>query len=308
MIIKYLKSIARVVFVYIKFKIIPWIEKFLISLGHGIHVLLFSKYNPTVKKISIDLSKKCYILGNGPSLKKDLDDHLVFLSECNLFVVNDMSISDYYQRLKPQFYVFADPCYWDINVYKGYSDVAKKVIESIRDRTDWPMFLIIPLEAYRNNNFRNFFSSNKNISLVNYNLITFNGFKFLNSFVYRYYLGMPRPQNVMIPCIYLSINFGFEEINLLGVDHSWTRNLIVNDKNEVYFADSHFYDNGKTPSLPFRTIYGDIYKMHEILFDYAYMFQGYHVINEYAIYRNVKIYNRTVNSYIDAFERKSVIE
>jgi hypothetical protein len=170
------------------------------------------------------------------------------------------------------------------------------------------MYLLIPWAAYKNVNCRNFFISNINIKLAFYNSTPFDCYDFLNRFVYKNHLGMPKPQNVLIPCILMSINFGFKEINLLGVDHSWIQYLFTNDDNRVCLIDSHFYDKQKSPPVPMRTGYGDYYKMHQILTDFSLMFEGYHLIKRYADYMKVKIFNRTINSFIDAFDRKNIID
>ena len=308
MIRKVIKLLRKTIFFLISLKFFPWVIKCLITLDQIIQVLLFSKFNPTIKKIIPDCSKRCYILGNGPSLKENLITNLDFLSSCSLIVVNDMSQSDYFKRLKPEYYVLADPGYWDSHAYNELRNSSMRVLNAILDKTTWPMYLIIPYLAYENENFRSFFNSNKNIVLIYYNSTTFHGFEFLNRFVYKHYLGMPKPQNVLIPCISIAVNFGYKEINLLGVDHSWTQNLFTNNENEVCLIDNHFYDKQKTTPIPMRTGYGDFYKMHQILIAFSLMFEGYHIIRKYANYRNAKIINRTNNSFIDAFERKNVVD
>ena len=104
--------------------------------------------------------------------------------------------------------------------------------------------------------------------------------------------------------IYVSINIGFSEVNILGSDHSWTKELFVNNENQVCLTDNHFYDKTKLEFNVFRRLDGSVYKMHEILRDYAYMFEGYHLLRKYGDYIGVKIYNRCSNTFIDAFERK----
>jgi hypothetical protein len=153
-----------------------------------------------------------------------------------------------------------------------------------------------------------FFESNKNIIIVNYNLITFNNFDVLNRFIYKRFLGMPRPQNVLIPCINFAINFGFKEINLLGIDHSWTKFIFTDDKNRVCLMDQHFYDKKDNDPIPMRKVYGEYYKMHQLLIDFSLMFEGYHIIRRFGDYMKAKIYNRTINSFVDAFERKNNID
>ena len=43
----------------------------------------------------------------------------------------------------------------------------------------------------------------------------------------------PNGSNVSIGAIYSAILNGYKEINLLGLEHSWMKDIRVNDKNEV---------------------------------------------------------------------------
>ncbi|MFT6246481.1 MAG: hypothetical protein ACJA0U_003477 [Salibacteraceae bacterium] len=46
--------------------------------------------------------------------------------------------------------------------------------------------------------------------------------------------------------------------------------------------------------------------LHEIIHKFYLSFKGYWEIKDYAIKKNVKIYNSSENSMIDAFERKKL--
>ena len=57
--------------------------------------------------------------------------------------------------------------------------------------------------------------------------------------------GMPRPHNVLIPSIILSMRMGFKKIYLAGADHSWLKEIFVSEDNEVFLTQKHFYDEKK---------------------------------------------------------------
>jgi len=276
--------------------IISKIKDSLISL---IRVLLFSKYNVGIK--SIKDNGECYILGNGPSLKNDLIDKAEFLKSQKLFVVNDFSKSPYFEILKPQYYVFADPSYWNVGVF---SDACRLILYHIRDKTDWPLIILIPNSAFNTQIFQTTFQSNPYIKIIDFNDASVSGFENFSFFLYKNYLGIPPMKNVLIACIYLANNMGLSELNILGADHSWTKDLMVNDNNEVCLADMHFYDKTKVDYVPIRHVYGYIYKMHQILRDFAQMFESYHLLRRYTDSFDTKVYNKCPNSFIDAFERK----
>ncbi|WP_157492752.1 hypothetical protein [Flavobacterium sp. TAB 87] len=251
---------------------------------------------------------ECFILGNGPSLKDDLEKNVTFLQTQKLVVVNNFARSDYYVKLKPQYYVFADPAYWSDEKNKVV-DSCRSTLETIRDNTTWEMKIFVPHAAFKTELFKEFFIINNRISLVAYNttFISERGFENLNHYLYKKNLAAPRIQNVLMAAIFISINIGLSEINLLGSDHSWTKELFVNSENQVCILDHHFYDKKKQDFNIFTRVDGSIYKMHEILRDYAFMFEGYHSLRGYGDVLGVKIYNNTSNSFIDAFERKQCV-
>jgi hypothetical protein len=270
-----------------------------------IRVLITSKFNRTIKKVK-NVNEKIYILCNGPSLLNDLNDKVSCLSSYDLIVVNDMVKSKYYCKLKPLYYILADPAYWDVHVDPKLLDQTNIVLNKISEETNWKMNLVVPYEAYKSKRFRSFFVLNKNINIQFYNVTTFDGVDYIKYFFYRHNLAMPRPQNVLIACIFLAINLKYKEINLLGVDHSWIRNLSVNKKNEVCLRDYHFYDNQEVIETPFKTLYGDIYAMPDILRDFAKMFEGYHILKKFATIEETIVINRTKDSFIDAFEKREM--
>lgn len=281
------------------------VYKFIFSFFSILKILIFSKYN--IKLRSVKDYGKCYILGNGPSLKNDLDNNLEFFLDKKIFVVNNFATSNYYNIIKPKYYVFADPAYWSAIENSTVVKNCRRTLEIIRDNTIWEMIVFVPPNALNNSILKDILKENKYIKIVDFNTTTISmkGFNNVNYFLFEKNLAAPPIQNVLISSIFISINMGFSEINILGSDHSWTKELFVNDKNQVCTVDHHFYDNNKVNYNIFTRIDGSVYKMHEILRDYALMFEGYHKLREYGDYLKVRINNATENSFIDAFERKN---
>ncbi|WP_343616095.1 hypothetical protein [Flavobacterium sp.] len=258
----------------------------------------------------INDSGECYILGNGPSLKYYLEDNLDFLKKQKTFAVNLFVKSEYYEILRPNYYVLADPNFWLFTGLPNKIKVEEDTLSTLNEisrKTSWPLTILIPYAAKKY--FAIFFKNHEFIKIVCYNntVIPVEGFDSLTNYLFKKNLASPRIQNVLIAAIYASINIGFEKINVFGADHSWTKELFVNDDNQVGCVDDHFYHK-ETPSLRLYTRYDGVnYKMHELLRDFAYMFEGYHILKKYADYKGAKIYNRSKGSFIDAFERKESI-
>ena len=85
-------------------------------------VLLYSRFVVGIKKIKN--SGSCFILGNGPSLKADIVKYIDEIKNSNTFVVNDFAKSDFYEVVKPKYYVLVDPSYWSKDVF-NYTNISQ---------------------------------------------------------------------------------------------------------------------------------------------------------------------------------------
>lgn len=270
-------------------------------------VLLFSSFNPTGNKIKNVSGCDCFILGNGPSLKEVLKSEM-FLNNnsADLFVVNDFAISEYYEKIKPKFYVIADPGYWSNKAFEQTKIIRENVIASINLKTNWELTILVPAECYKTGFFQKQVQ-NKNVTILFFNTTEIHGFEKIVRGCYKYNLGMPQLQNVLVGAIYLAINIKYKKIYIIGADHSWLNDMFVNDRNQVCLLPNHFYGEAakeKNSANVWLKCYGEPYRMDEILVDLSKMFKGYHLLNQYASSMATKIYNLTPNSFIDAFERK----
>lgn len=238
------------------------------------------------------------ILGNGPSLDKDLD-RIKNINVDQFMVVNNFALSSLFFNLKPKYYIIVDPAYFFDEIFlKDDNEVWKKLME-----VNWRLNLLIPFNNYVIlQKKRHFIFQNKFIEITPLHIRSFNGFDLIKNILYKYNLSMPRVQNVVISSIFVSLNMNFKNIYILGVDHSWTKDIFVDYQNRVCITNKHFY-NHEHESQPFYNIYGVQYKMHEILRDFAFMFEGYHELKKYSTKKNCNIINVTNNSFIDAFER-----
>ena len=236
-------------------------------------------------------NKKVRILGNGDSLNESLKD---LNNDVDYFVVSRHVIHPSFFLLKPKYYIIADPKWWTL-------EDGKCVTQSIFQKTTWPMILFVPWGANMD------FVPKSNFVKIQYvNSYPYFGDSSNRDYLYDHNLSMPVLQNVIVGAIYCSIYLGYSEIELYGVEHSWTKALRVNDRNEVCILDTHFYDKEKIKEIPF-TEYDknkSSWKFHEVLQAYARMFQSYWDLKEIAERKRVSITNCTPGSFIDAFQRK----
>lgn len=249
----------------------------------------------------------CYILGNGPSLHQDLDiENLDNLAQ-SLFVVNHFAISAYYEQIKPQSYVLADPSFFSKNVTEHIRNQVEDTFMELRTKTDWNVSLYVPNDSLALA--QRVFKSNSYINIVGYNILGIKkGFKWFNILVHDMQWATFGAMNVVNVASLLAVYLGNKEIYLCGVDHSWHLDFVVGKDNLVYQKDKHFYDKeeAQLKTIHLDPNHSNPYKMHELLRCSAEALENYHYINEYAKHKEVKIYNCCANSFIDAFERKRI--
>ncbi len=248
--------------------------------------------------------KEIIVLGNGPSLNANLERDYNILLRNTLMCVNGFALSPYYEKLKPRYYVLADPAFWSETLPEERQKFINNTIQTISQKTTWPIILFLPFEGYNIFNKKSFFKNNPFILLQPYNDVPLRGFTFLIHKLLQLKLGVITKQNVILVCLILSINLEFKRIILLGADHSWHKNLHVTDDNRVVIIDEHFYHN--EPNYIPLMINNRPSKLFEQFEALVKTFQAYWKIKSYAQERNAEIINASEVSYIDAFERRKL--
>lgn len=243
--------------------------------------------------------KRILILANGPSLSDTIRNNSVFLKSAPSLAVNFAAIADDFRELKPRYYVLADPHFFN----KASVDPNLKKLRESLDAIDWKMTLFVPVKFKKA---ARALYGNK-ADLKTFNNIGAEGLPLITHFLFRVGAAMPRPRNVLIPSLMLAINMGYKEIIIFGADHSWMKTLSVTDENEVVSIQPHFYKDGEDEQNRIRHEYRN-YRLHQIVESFAIAFKSYHDIANFADSKNVKIFNSTPGSFIDAFERRPVSE
>lgn len=236
------------------------------------------------------------ILATGPSLLVDIEKYRNRILKSDLCVVNDFCHSDIFYVLKPSMYVLADPMYFDSSIM----GLTERKTMDILSKATWNIDLYVPYNCLKT---LTKCMDNNYINVLPYHTNPYYGWKFVKFYLYKKGLSMPRMQNVLHACLFSGINMGYKRIDMYGVDHSWTKDIRVNIKNEVCLNNSHFYDTHSEQLVVWKKNSGEPYKMHEILTDLSFMFIGYHTLYEYSLMCNCVINNMTSDSFIDAFDR-----
>ncbi len=249
-------------------------------------------------------SKDCVILGNGPSLNNSLEKNADFIKDKDLFVVNFFWKSEKFEQLKPRYYLIQSTSYWIDGLIDQNDQGRKETFKQIAEKTKWEMTLFVPMIAKNKKHWRKELDLNKHINIQFLNITAIEGFKSFCFFAFRQNWGMPRPHNVLIANIKVAIELRYQSIYLFGADHSWIKEIFVSEDNQVYLTQKHFYDE-KTAKADVM-YYGNKNQRRniaQILEKFLHSFNAYYLLNEYAQWSGVEVFNATNGSYIDAFPR-----
>jgi len=85
-----------------------------------------SSYKYKIDKVANSQDEELIIVGNGPSLKNDIDQFLGAKGDC--FCVNHFADSDWFEKLRPKYYLFLDPYFWSDKTNEEYSAKRAKTL------------------------------------------------------------------------------------------------------------------------------------------------------------------------------------
>lgn len=265
-------------------------------------VIVYSKFW-AYRKIKNSANKKsCWILANGPSLTEDLQKiKKESRTEFDLFVVNEFCFSEKFEELQPEYYVIIDPAYWTFN-QNEVEEIVVRFYKTMNEKVNWNLKMYVPFSGYKKVQKK---IVNSNVEIIPFNNTPVKGFAWLETFLYNYNWGVTQLQNVVVGTIYIAIFKNYINVNLVGVDHDWHKNIIVDENNYVVWANNHFYDEQSDKKVYQRIFSGkDFFDMQQIFQALSLTHQSYKKLALYAKYKNVAVNNYTTHSCIDAFERK----
>ncbi len=266
-----------------------------------VKIILLSKINSKIS--TTRKSDNVVILGNGPSLTSSLAHHPDFLSGKDLICVNHFPSTELYTNLKPAIYITSAPDLWLDDIDERFVSQSKLLFNNMASRTTWPVEFYIPYEAKKHKRWQNQLAPNKNIQIQYYNNVPIEGWQWFKFVCFNLAWGMPRPHNVMIPSLMISIWKGYKNIYLLGADHSWLSEISVTDENEVLINQKHFYDAHSSIGKPLDKRGKGRRNLSELLHKFTTAFASYFEIRAFAEKKNITILNATKGSFIDAFDR-----
>lgn len=231
------------------------------------------------------VGQRCFILGNGPSLK---EQNLKYLRHENVFVTNWFVLHEEFVKMANLIYCASDPHLWNYGKY--FHD---ELIHALRNKKD---IMCIFFEESAFNPFRrsDLSTINDNIFFIKLNLkdTVWNG---------NFNIDITRYANwgftvIIDLCLPVAYFLGFSEVYLMGCDCDYQLDK-AND-----FSQSFFYDISQVPVNDIQYIEQQKKdaKAQEQLDKWI---RGYHVVNKLFEKNNRKIYNAGSGGKLEVFER-----
>lgn len=243
------------------------------------------------------------ILGNGPSLKKDIDTILLNKSQIDFFVVNYFANTKFFKELKPSYYILIDPVFWNDHINENIKNDNNLLIKNLLE-VDWKMELICADEGYKK--IQKQLAPNPNILVKKMKSYWFDlRSKKANIFALRFFLATPNFVNVLIAAIWFALINGRKSIKIYGADFSTFKELQVDQKtNMVFTSSSHFYKDTHDLASVKEKYIGIPPKMINIRFYQIWLgFRQMYFLSELAKAWKVTVINKSSFSYLDCFKR-----
>ena len=127
-------------------KIYNCCKQFVESIISILSVIVFSRPGIASKLKNSNVKQKdiCVVLGNGPSLVKELEYLNGVKAEVDFIAVNAFCKSEYFEILKPSNYILLDGQFFTPRDERNVK-LAQEVLDSFK-KVDWPMNLILSVE------------------------------------------------------------------------------------------------------------------------------------------------------------------
>lgn len=237
--------------------------------------------------------KRCFIVGNGPSLKK-VD--LVKLQNEFVITVNKINLLDNYEELKTNVHIWVDGAFFQQRkdhvldysfLMKCYDDIAKENPICFVPLRAYPFMKDNLLEEKLNLNYFNDSKSLADDKVENIDLVS----------------GIYSGTNVIHYAIQIAIYMGFREIYLVGCDATNIIAImnIIQGKSSMKI---HVYDNDNSENDYKKLM--ESWEMSDVLYDQYIVFLGYKKLNSYCHKNNIKLFNCSEETLITEIPHKSL--
>lgn len=238
--------------------------------------------------------KRCFILGNGPSLK-EVD--LSILREEYTFTVNQIARREDFPELHTNFHFWADPLFFDLDLDNPEDADLLNIMKAVDTNENHPV-VFVPYEQYTfvkrhqldellNIHYFQSYDYNGEIEHINYT-------KIVNAF-----------GTVVQWCITMAIYMGFSEIYLVGCDNTGIITLIQTavqkDVTEYGYAVQDSEQKWRKKAAKKVSV-------RNCVVSYLHNLNDYERLYRLCLKHKIGIFNCTPQSAIDNIPKKDLLE
>lgn len=246
--------------------------------------MLYNEMLKNEKLRDIHQGKRCFVLGNGPSINKQ---DLTLLANEYVFTVNDFFKHPDCSIIKPNYHLFADPLY--------YSDECTQMnlnsFSNIKLEESKPI-VFFPTDGYT-------YIKKHNLD-EKFNLYYFTARQSFKGekIEYDYTKFVTGFWTVVQYAITLAIFMGFKEIYLLGCDCTGIVEFCDKKENPNCESEGHFYKEDSSN----KNIYDNLTNV-DMFEGWTKIFQGYNAVNRFCIKKGILLLNATEGGILDNVPR-----
>ena len=245
--------------------------------------------------------KPIYVLANGPSLKKFLENigkEWDKYKNAEFFTVNDFVNDPRFTLVKSKYHVMSDPLFFEDTIY---SERGHNAMNALSEKVSWPMILFIP-SFQKKSAYLDPVRKNPNIRIVPFQYMRYIGLESLRHYFYKRGLGNGEFGTVVLNAIYIALIIGYKMLYVYGIDHNFFDDITVTKENVLCFKDKHYYEE-ETRYRPLVSLDNKPYTMAHFLEEKATIFKGHIIMEGFAKAMGATIINCTLHSLVDAYER-----
>jgi hypothetical protein len=240
--------------------------------------------------------QRCFILGNGPSLKNE--NLLLLQGEC-VFTVNQIARHEDFESINPTYHFWADPSFFQDNDTKEDEELISTMKNTnLGENKPICFFPVEQLDFIRKHNIE------KDIKVCFFK----SGLIFHDSFkkAIDYTKFVPGFGTVVQWCITMAVYMGFREIYLLGCDNTGlmcTFNSALKRNNNEYYG----YEITENEQRRMEKLL-DVNKLEAYVQSYLNTLKDYRRLYLYCARLGIKLINCSSETVIDSIPRKSLSE
>lgn len=225
--------------------------------------------------------KRCFILGNGPSIKKE---DLNLLADEIVFTVNDMYLYEQFNRLNTNYHLLFDPAY--------FADISK-IIKKVNEAGGNTPTIITSLAGKQQ--MADNFLPNQFIYLESgFDIAYIDAIGLNIDYLLPYYC------TVIQYALSLAIEMGFTQIYLLGCDCTGIQNFLERKQGELptaYCFEMNEEDEKRIKNTTVMSCEHAFYEWHHI-------FKSYRLLKQIADKRGIGIVDLTEGGVLDVFPKE----